>query len=197
VTRSHGGQGVTALDGPPWPEHVLRRRRTNARTGATGLGAWLARRHGVPLRPGPHGLLVAVGYPRRFPVAGAGAVCVGDVVLVREAPGVHDVADVLARRPRLLDHEARHAAQWARWGGPVLFLPAYALATAWSWWRTGDRHSANGFERAAGLLDGGYREAATLPVTRSAAAVGAGLRSAAAGLLRRRDRPGRPPGQPG
>ncbi|MFC5380947.1 hypothetical protein [Aquipuribacter nitratireducens] len=112
----------------------------------------------MTLVPGPHGLLVAPGYPRRFPVTGAAAVTVGEVVLVREGPGLRTLADVARRWPALLDHEARHAAQWARWGGPVGFLPAYAAATVWSWLRTGDRHSANHFERAAGLADGGYRE---------------------------------------
>lgn len=140
---------------------TTRRRTANLLNGSTLLGLWLARRHRVALRPGPHGLWLAPGYPRRFPAPGAGAVCVGDVVLLRLGhPGAVGV-DVMDRQPRLLDHEARHATQWAHWGGFVGFVPAYLLASAWSWLRTGDPASANAFERAAGLEDGGYRAART------------------------------------
>lgn len=135
-----------------------RRRRVNLLTGATPLGLWLARRNGVRLRPGPHGLWLAPGYPRRFPAPGAGAVCVGDVVLLRR--GGADGLTVLDRQPWLLLHESRHARQWARWGGPLGFLPAYGVASLWSWLRTGDSHTCNGFEVAAGLHEGGYRPAA-------------------------------------
>ena len=38
------------------------------------------------------------------------------------------------------------------------FLPAYALAAAWSMWRTGDPASRNVFERRASLALGGYIE---------------------------------------
>ncbi|WP_380165424.1 hypothetical protein [Jannaschia sp. R86511] len=134
-----------------------RRRRANLLNGSTAAGLWLARRHGVRLRPGPHGLWLAPGYPRRFPAPHAGAVCVGDVVLLRRGAPTGGGVDVMDRQPLLLDHESRHADQWARWGGPVGFLPAYLLASAWSWLRTGDPHSANAFEQAAGLADGGYR----------------------------------------
>lgn len=138
-----------SLDGPRTASDAARS-RANLRNGATRLGRWLARRAGVPLAPGPYGLELALGYPRRFPAPRAGAVCVGDVVLLRHS------TDVLRTRPRLLLHEARHAMQWARWGGPVGFVPAYLVASAWSWLRTGDVWSANGFEVAAGLADGGY-----------------------------------------
>ncbi len=47
-----------------------------------------------------------------------------------------------------------HAEQWARW--PLVFLPAYGLASLWSLMRTGDAATGNGFEVAAGLEDGGY-----------------------------------------
>lgn len=134
-----------------------RRRSANLVNGSTLAGLWLARRHGVAVRPGPHGLWLAPGYPRRFPAPAAGAVCVGDVVLLRRgSPELHGV-DVMDHQPRLLDHESRHAIQWARWGGVLGFLPAYLLASAWSYWRTGDPHSANHFEVAADLADAGYR----------------------------------------
>ena len=46
------------------------------------------------------------------------------------------------------------------------FLPAYAVASAWSWARTGDPWSRNAFERRAGLAAGGYREARPRPLLR-------------------------------
>ncbi|WP_336922596.1 hypothetical protein [Aquipuribacter sp. SD81] len=152
MPRPHAGQPDAVADAT-----VLRRRRANARSGATSLGAWAARRRGLALRPGPHGLLVALHHPRAFPLTRAAAMCLGDVVLVRRVEGVEDVADLLARRPTLLDHEARHAGQWAAWRGPLGFLPAYAAASLWSLLRHGDVHSGNGFEVAAGLADGGYQ----------------------------------------
>ena len=46
--------------------------------------------------------------------------------------------------------------QWACWLGPVGFLPAYLLASAWSWLRCRDFALRNAFEVRAGLVDGGY-----------------------------------------
>lgn len=150
----------------PAEVRAARRRAANLLNGSTLLGLWLARRNGVVLRPGPHGTWLAPGYPRRFPAPAAGAVCVGDVVLLRRGrPGLAGV-DVMDAEPRLLDHEARHCAQWARWGGPLGFLPAYGVASLWSWLRTGDAHSANAFEQAAGLADGGYRVRPPRPLGR-------------------------------
>lgn len=160
-----------------------RRRTANLLNGSTAAGLWLARRHGVRVRPGPHGLWLAPGYPRRFPAPHASAVCVGDVVLLRS--GAPDAAgvDVMDDRPRLLDHESRHADQWARWCGVVGFLPAYGLASLWSWLRTGDPHSANAFEQAAGLDDGGYRvrPLRPQPFTRKGRAARAARRRVATG----------------
>lgn len=143
---------------------VGRRRAANLLNGSTVAGLWLASRAGAALRPGPHGLWLAPGYPRRFPAPHAGAVCVGDVVLLRRGQPGRAGVDVMDAQPQLFDHEARHADQWARWGGLLGFLPAYGLASLWSVVRTGDVHSANGFEVAAGLDDGGYRRAAVRPV---------------------------------
>ena len=162
---------------PPPTGSVARRRRLNVVNGSTVAGLWLARRAGVAVRPGPHGLWLAPGYPRRFPAPTAGAVCVGDVVLLRRGHPGHAGSDVMDSSPRLLDHESRHAHQWARWGGPVGFLPAYGLACLWSVLRTGDPHSANHFEVRAGLDDGGYRRSPTRSAIRRGARTGLRPRS--------------------
>lgn len=125
-----------------------RRRRRNRANLSTATGLALARLGGARVRPGPGGLHYAVGYALRLP--SAPAFTVGDVVLLRH--------ERLLERPALLAHEARHSDQYAHCGG-LLLLPAYALASAWSWLRTGDAASRNAFERRAGLADGGYREA--------------------------------------
>ena len=122
---------------------------------ATPLGLVIARaggarRVGGPVRP--DGLIMAHGY--RWPVPSAPAFTVGDVIIVRRSESLHS--------ERLLAHEARHAAQWAACGG-LAFVPLYALASAWSWWRTGNAFSRNVFERAAGLADGGYRAGGGAP----------------------------------
>jgi hypothetical protein len=126
------------------------RRVVNYLNLATPLGRALARWGRARIEPGPRGILVAKGYARRFPAPHAPAVTVGDVVLLR----LDD--QTLARRPRLLDHEARHCGQYAYWLGPFGFLPAYLLASGWSWLRTRDFALKNPFEVRAGLEDGGY-----------------------------------------
>src|SRR5512144_2195460 len=123
---------------------------------ATPLGLLLAVTGRARFTRGPHGVIVARSYRSPFPAPRAGAVTVGDVVLLR----LDDAQ--LARYPALIDHEARHSAQWACFLGPVGFLPAYLLASAWSWWRCGDFAVRNPFEMRAGLADGGY---ATPPPT--------------------------------
>jgi hypothetical protein len=113
---------------------------------STPLGLLLALAGRAPVRRGPDGLLLAhaVRLPARAP-----AFTVGNVVLLR----LDDAA--LARRPRLLAHEARHATQYACCVGPLM-LPLYGLAAAWSWLRCRDPSSYNVFEVRAGLDDGGY-----------------------------------------
>ena len=115
---------------------------------STPLGLALALAGRGTLRRGPDGLLVA--HAVRLP-AKAPAFTVGNVVLLR----LDDAA--LARRPRLLVHEARHATQYACCVGPLM-LPLYGLAAAWSWLRCRDPSSYNIFEVRAGLADGGYPE---------------------------------------
>jgi hypothetical protein len=108
------------------------------------------------LRRGPDGLLIASGY--RLPIPPNPAFTVGNVVMVRDE-------DRLARRPTLLAHEARHATQYAWCVGPVMWVP-YAIASGWSWLRTGDPASRNWFERRAGLAEGGYLERPVRPMLR-------------------------------
>jgi hypothetical protein len=93
------------------------------------------------------GLLIARGF--RLPLKTAPAFTLGNVVVLR----IDD--ETLARRPRLLVHEARHATQYAWCLGPLM-LPLYLVAAAWSWLRRGDPATSNVFERLAGLEDGGY-----------------------------------------
>ncbi|NEE01538.1 hypothetical protein [Phytoactinopolyspora halotolerans] len=106
---------------------------------------------------GDDGLILGRGY--RFPLPPAPAFTVGNVVLLR----IDDAR--LARRPRLLAHEARHATQYAWCLGPVM-LVLYLLAAAWSWLLTGHIAARNPFERHAGLADGGYRERPLRPSLR-------------------------------
>ena len=136
------------------------RRVVNALTLATPAGLLLARLGRAQLRPGPHGTLVAVGYRSRFPAPRASAVTVGEVILLRLPE------DLLARRPALLEHEDRHAKQWACALGLLGFPALYGLAAAWSWLRFGDGALGNIFERRAGLVDGGYLAAGAVPLTR-------------------------------
>jgi hypothetical protein len=129
---------------------IVIRQVVNAVTLATPLGLSLARMGRARLVRGPDGLLLALDYRLPVPAPNAPAVTVGDVVLLRMG------SRELAGRPRLLVHEGRHAVQWACWLGPVGFLPAYLLASAWSWLRCRDFALRNIFEVRAGLVDGGY-----------------------------------------
>ena len=126
------------------------RRVVNVVTLGTPLGLLLARTGRAHVVPGPRGLLLALDYRSPVPAPRAPAVTVGDVVLLRM-----DAAE-LARRPSLLVHEGRHAVQWACWLGPVLFIPAYLLASVWSWIVCRDFALRNVFEVRAGLVAGGY-----------------------------------------
>jgi hypothetical protein len=129
---------------------IIVRRVVNVLNLSTPLGLLLACTGRARFAWGPHGVIVAHGYRSPIPAPRAGAVTVGDVVLLRLTP------EQLAARPRLLDHEARHSAQWAWFLGPVGFLPAYLAASGWSWLRCRDFARGNWFEVRAGLVDGGY-----------------------------------------
>jgi len=129
----------------------------NAVLGGTLLGLAAAKAGSARLSPGPDRLVLATEYRRGLPRAMA--FTVGNVVVTRLD------REALLARPALLAHEARHAGQWACWLG-LPFLPAYAVASAWSWVRTGDPWSRNAFERRAGLASGGYQEARPRPILR-------------------------------
>lgn len=117
----------------------------NLINGSTVLGLLLAVAAGTRLRPGPRGTVLAQGYTWSFP--DGGAITIGNVILMR--PG-------LRCTEALLRHENRHVTQYALCLG-LPFLALYALSVAWSLVVCGDTASANPFERAAGLADGGYR----------------------------------------
>lgn len=139
---------------PPSPARLTGRqwlrRVVNVVTLGTPLGLVLARTGGARIERGPGGLLLALGYRSPVPAPRAPAVTVGDVVLLRMD------ADELARRPSLLEHEGRHAVQWACWLGPLPFIPAYLGASVWSWIVCRDFALRNPFEVRAGLVAGGY-----------------------------------------
>lgn len=96
---------------------------------------------------GPRGLIIAEDYRLKIPPNPA--FTVGNVVLCRHS------ADWLTDRPKLLQHEERHARQWTICLG-LPFIPLYGLGALWSWWRTGNVGAGNPWERWAGLTDGGY-----------------------------------------
>jgi hypothetical protein len=117
---------------------------------STPLGVVVALAGRGRLRRGPDGLLLAENYRAAFPAPRAPAVTIGNVVLLRMS------AERAIAAHGLLPHEARHATQYAFWLGPLGFLPAYLIASAWSWWHTGSFALRNPFEVRAGLVDGGY-----------------------------------------
>lgn len=129
------------------PAGVRARQVANAVNGSTPLGLLAARVGGARLVAGPDRLLLAGGY--RLPFPAAAAFTVGNVVVSRLP------AEELAARRTLLSHEGRHATQWALLLG-LPFLPAYLVASGWSWLRAGDPATANVFEQRAGLAAGGY-----------------------------------------
>ncbi len=108
------------------------------------------------------GLYLAEHYRPRFPLAGA--FTVGNVIITGGEFSAFD-----SRFPRLLEHEERHTWQYLYCLGLPYFL-FYGACMGWSMIRTGDRASANFFERQASLPWGGYAE-------RPARPVGVGLRS--------------------
>lgn len=97
------------------------------------------------------GLLLASNY--RFPFPPTPAFTLGNVILVRAQRDDLIAFDV--QYPDLMEHEDKHATQFAWCLGPIM-LPLYVGACGWSWIRCGDWWSRNVFEQHAGLLEGGY-----------------------------------------
>lgn len=118
---------------------------------STALGLGVARIGGAGVRRGERGVWIATGYRLRFPLVSA--FTIGNVIASR-----HDDA-WLADHAALLRHEERHCTQYAFCVG-VVMLPLYLAAMGISWLLTGDRASANPFERTANLAEGGYPERA-------------------------------------
>jgi hypothetical protein len=143
---------------------------------STIIGLALARAGAAELHARPRGIWLATGYRFGFPVASA--FCVGNVVISR-----HSLDDLVAR-PTLLRHEERHSWQYLLLGGPC-YWPCYGVAMVWSLLRTGDKGSANPFEVAAGLADGGYRELPRRTLPQTAGFVGRAGSAAAARLSAR------------
>lgn len=133
---------------PAQHDHRLRQ-VVNTLNGSTALGIAVARLGGATLSEGPQRTVIACSFRWMFPRARA--FTLGNVVTTRLS------SDDLMGNPRLVAHELRHCTQYAWCLGPLM-LPLYAVASAWSWLRTGDPASRNVFERHAGLADGGYLE---------------------------------------
>lgn len=123
---------------------------------STPLGLLMAKAGRGRLRRRGH-LIVAEQV--RLPLITASAMTVGSVVLI---PG-RTMEEAEARIPTLIEHEDEHAWQWAYCFG-LPFLPLYVASMGWSMIRSGDRATANYFERQAGLATGGYREGVKVPV---------------------------------
>lgn len=128
----------------------------------TLIGLLMARAGGAQLYSRPRGVWLATGYRFGFPVASA--FCVGNVLIS------HHSLDELLARQNLLLHEERHSWQYLLLFGPF-YWPCYGVGMVWSLLRTGDRGSANPFEIAAGLADGGYPELARRTVPQMVIAV--------------------------
>lgn len=139
----------------------------------TPLGIAVALAGRARLHWGPDGLIIANGY--RLGLPRAGAFTIGSVIA-----SAGSVEDLERRRPGTLDHEARHAWQYAVAG--VWFFPAYGLGSAWSLLRTGSPALGNPFERHAGLVSGGYLPGVSPEPSRSGGApTGSADASSAAG----------------
>jgi hypothetical protein len=86
----------------------------------------------------------------------SGALTLGHVILGTDAAGLD----------RLRDHELVHVRQYERWG--PLFLPAYALSSAWQLLRGRRGYRDNHFEREAFGLERGLPATAAHPLHRPA-----------------------------
>lgn len=121
----------------------------------TPAGLVVALAGGARPRREDDGLFVAEGHRWAFPRAGA--FTIGDVVITAST-----LAALERSAPGVRGHEKRHAAQYAVAG--VWFLPAYLACSGWSVVRSGHPALDNPFERHAGLVTGGYLDAAGTPL---------------------------------
>ena len=124
---------------------------------STPLGLVVARIGSDRVFRGPRGLWMAEGYRWAFPMASA--FTLGSVVITAS----DSWAGIEARRPGLLAHEENHTWQYAYCLG-LAYLPVYCACMGWSILRTGDRASANFFEKSADLDLGGYLKQPTRPI---------------------------------
>ncbi len=132
---------------------------------STPLGLAVAAVGGARIRRGRRGTIICDGYRWRFPIGGA--YTLGSVITTH-APSFDDLE---AHNPGLFEHEEAHTWQFAYSLG-LVYLPIYCAMMGWSWLVTGDKASANLYERGAGLREGGYVEHPRRPV-------GAGVRAVA------------------
>src|SRR5438552_16454659 len=127
----------------------------NLANGSTLAGLGVAILGGARVARSSDRQFVGTGY--RLPVPPAPAFCLGNVIVTR--------LDGLDPSSALFRHEERHATQYACCGGAVM-VPLYLAAAAVSWALTGDTGCRNGFERRAGLTDGGYTDKTPRPTRR-------------------------------
>ncbi len=130
---------------------------------STVAGLTVAKIGGATVRRGPRGLFLAEGYRLKFPVAGA--FTIGNVITTGSTWD-----EMLARWPRLLEHEERHTWQYLACIGLPFYL-GYAACMGWSVLRTGDRAARNFFERNAGLDIGGYIDHPVRPLRENLSAL--------------------------
>jgi hypothetical protein len=137
------------------------RQAVNLANGSTLAGLGVAALGRAAIVRSVDGLFTATGY--RLPVPPAPAFCLGNVIVTKR--------DAIDPGSRLFGHEARHATQFAWWGG-VIMIPLYLAAAGVSWALTGDFGARNVFERLADLADGGYADTPLRPALRRVSAPG-------------------------
>jgi hypothetical protein len=100
---------------------------------------------------------IYINYGRKGKYLKAKAVCIGDVLLVKQLKGCklceagnpHDLSNELLR------HELKHSEQFAKFGG-LVFLALYLFASIKSFIIYKNVWQGNIYEIQAGLEDGGY-----------------------------------------
>ena len=155
-TLCHNGLVPIRDERTAWRPILRLRAGGNVVNLSTPLGLAVAALGHSTIRRHPRGLFLAEHYRLRFPLAGA--FTIGNVIITSK-----EFAELERRFPRLLQHEERHTWQYLYCFGLPYYL-LYGVCMGWSLIRTGDRASANFFERQAGLAWGGYAERPVRPV---------------------------------